>query len=222
MRAATGLTNLQAVPVPHCNGAKAVSLTFPTGFKFSYSGDCRPSRDFAEIGKGSTVLLHEATFDDDLQGDAEAKRHSTTSEAICVGLAMGAPRILLTHFSQRYQKIPVMGGVDRRHLRLEEMDVGAVNEGEEEGPIIETKMERATMAVSALENRKRMSSPGGRDDGARSGKHKAQLRPGQDVKIGVMFDYMRVKVKDIALLEKFSPAISKLFVETDDKGNAES
>lgn len=37
-----------------------------------------------------------------------AKKHSTTSEAIDVGRRMGARRILLTHFSQRYQKIPVM------------------------------------------------------------------------------------------------------------------
>ena len=35
-----------------------------------------------------------------------AKKHSTMSEAIDVGRRMGARRIMLTHFSQRYQKIP--------------------------------------------------------------------------------------------------------------------
>lgn len=31
------------------------------------------------------------------------------------------------------------------------------------------------------------------------------------LRIGVAFDYMRVKVKDIALLEKFSPVFRKLY-----------
>lgn len=97
-KSATGLSDLETCFVTHCNGAQALSLTFPNGFRFSYSGDCRPSKTFAEIGKGSTVLLHEATFDDELQVDAEAKKHSTTSEALAVGMAMGARRVVLTHF----------------------------------------------------------------------------------------------------------------------------
>ncbi|PQE02981.1 tRNA processing endoribonuclease protein [Rutstroemia sp. NJR-2017a BVV2] len=105
---AYGLTSIQACYVDHCRGALAVAFNFPNGFKVAYSGDCRPSKDFVHIGKGATLLIHEATFDDELQGDAIAKKHSTTSEAMDVGKKMGARRILLTHFSQRYQKIPVM------------------------------------------------------------------------------------------------------------------
>ena len=37
-----------------------------------------------------------------------AKRHCTTSEAVQSGAAAGAYRTLLTHFSQRYPKIPVV------------------------------------------------------------------------------------------------------------------
>jgi len=37
------------------------------------------------------------------------KTHSTTSQAIEVGRLMGAKFTLLTHFSQRYAKIPVFG-----------------------------------------------------------------------------------------------------------------
>src|SRR2546430_2629168 len=120
---AMGVSTIQAVRVSHCYGAKAVSVTFPDGFKFSYSGDCRPSKDFIAIGKGSTVLLHEATFDDELRVDAVAKKHSTTSEALGVGAAMGARRVLLTHFSQRYQKIPVMDSTEGQDLRIETTDV---------------------------------------------------------------------------------------------------
>jgi ribonuclease Z len=97
--------------VKHCWGAQAVSITFTDGFKFSYSGDCRPSGHFATIGKNSDVLVHEATFDDGMEGDAMAKKHSTTGEALAVASLMKAKNVILTHFSQRYQKIPVMGNV---------------------------------------------------------------------------------------------------------------
>ena len=111
-----GLTSIQACSVEHCNGALAVVFNFPNRFKVAYSGDCRPSLEFARIGKDSTLLIHEATFDDELRGDALAKKHSTTSEALDIGRRMNARRILLTHFSQRYQRIPVMerhDGVDQ-------------------------------------------------------------------------------------------------------------
>lgn len=103
-----GLTKIEACLVTHCFGALAVVFTFPSGLKVAYSGDCRPSDDFVRIGQGATVLIHESTFDDELRGDAFAKKHSTMSEAIDVGRRMGARRILLTHFSQRYQKVPTM------------------------------------------------------------------------------------------------------------------
>ena len=77
-----------------------------------FRSDCRPSSEFARIGKGATVLIHEATFDNELEGDAVAKKHSTTADALWVAKKMGARRILLTHFSQRYQKIPVMDNSD--------------------------------------------------------------------------------------------------------------
>lgn len=105
---AYGLSSIVACQVTHCHQALAVVLKFPNGFSVAYSGDCRPSSEFARIGKGATVLIHEATFDNELEGDAVAKKHSTTADALWVAKNMGARRILLTHFSQRYQKIPVM------------------------------------------------------------------------------------------------------------------
>ncbi|KFX87161.1 hypothetical protein V490_08489 [Pseudogymnoascus sp. VKM F-3557] len=105
---AYGLSSIVACNVKHCHQALAVVFKFPNGFSVAYSGDCRPSADFANIGKGATVLIHEATFDNELEGDAVAKKHSTTADALWVAKKMEARRILLTHFSQRYQKIPVM------------------------------------------------------------------------------------------------------------------
>ncbi|KAK7940820.1 uncharacterized protein PG986_013207 [Apiospora aurea] len=105
---AHGIERIDACFVDHCHGALATVFTWPSGLKIAYSGDCRPSDSFVKIGQGVTLLIHESTFDDELKGDAVAKKHSTMSEAIDVGRRMGARRILLTHFSQRYQKVPVI------------------------------------------------------------------------------------------------------------------
>ncbi|KAK4039948.1 hypothetical protein C8A01DRAFT_16138 [Parachaetomium inaequale] len=116
--AAAQLPKIEACFVDHCFEATAVVLTFPdTGLKIAYSGDCRPSREFADLARGAHLLLHECTFEDELAGDALAKKHSTLSEALDVGRQMEARRILLTHFSQRYPKLPA---VDEKALRAEQ------------------------------------------------------------------------------------------------------
>ncbi|KZF24011.1 hypothetical protein L228DRAFT_252532 [Xylona heveae TC161] len=201
--AATGLQSFQAPDVNHCRGAKALVLSFPNGFKFSYSGDARPSKSFAEAGKGSTVLLHEATFDDELQSDAKAKKHSTTSEALAVGLEMGARRIMLTHFSQRYQKIPNMDALDGKLPALEEdadaPPPAADAADEDKGG----QIRRGTHQTKEHSTASPSIPPAEAIDRAKRG----------DVKIGVAFDYMRVKVGEIAHLEKFTPAFLKLYEE---------
>jgi ribonuclease Z len=48
-----------------------------------------------------------------MKDEAIARNHSTTKEAIEVGTSAGAYQIILTHFSQRYSKIPVIDEIDR-------------------------------------------------------------------------------------------------------------
>lgn len=69
-----------------------------------------PSRKLAEMGRGSDLLIHEATMEDGMEDEARLKTHSTTSQAIEVGRWMEAKFTLLTHFSQRYSRIPVLTG----------------------------------------------------------------------------------------------------------------
>lgn len=45
-------------------------------------------------------------MEDELAHEAVIKMHSTTSQAIDIGKRMNAKHILLTHFSQRYAKLP--------------------------------------------------------------------------------------------------------------------
>ncbi len=213
MTAATGLSNLVTCGVTHCQGAMAVALTFPNGFKVSYSGDCRPSKPFAKIGRNSTVLIHEATFDDELQGDAEAKKHSTTSEAIGVAVAMRAKRVILTHFSQRYQKLPNMAGLANAEVKLEDTEEAQdMMDGADEA------VESADAIIAAAESMDchyRTNKEGdlkeSEDPISSVVRPTADQQAIRDMKIGVAFDYMRVKVGEIAQLEKFSPALIKLF-----------
>ena len=102
------MSEIQTAKANHCIGASTCAFTWKDGFKFAYSGDTRPTQEFVRIGQGATLVLHEATFDDELRGEAVAKKHSTTSEAIKAGMDMGAKALMLTHFSQRYPKLPVI------------------------------------------------------------------------------------------------------------------
>ncbi len=128
--------SLKSVPVEHCPNAYALilGLRLPNPpcmqnktnlhslFQLCYSGDTRPSsniiraceallsyrNDVAGKRQSISLLIHEATFDDDERGKKEAirKRHSTVQEAIRIAAQINADVCLLTHFSQRYPKLP--------------------------------------------------------------------------------------------------------------------
>ncbi|KAF9607085.1 hypothetical protein IFM89_032201 [Coptis chinensis] len=103
---------LVSIPVLHCPQAfglvvKAAERSNTTGkiipgWKLVYSGDTRPCSELIEAARGAT-----ATFEDGMVKDAIKKKHNTTKEAIEVGDSADAYRIILTHFSKRYPKIPV-------------------------------------------------------------------------------------------------------------------
>ena len=103
-----GIQKCTSIPVAHCAHSFAV-VFYGTSFgSLAYSGDCRPSRKFAEVAYGVDVLIHEATFADGMEADALVKRHCTAGEALQVAKDMNAKTIILTHFSQRYPKIPLV------------------------------------------------------------------------------------------------------------------
>jgi ribonuclease Z len=104
-----GLAALSNVQVEHVSGACGVVLVSKTGWKFVYSGDTRPCDALVRAGENATLLVHEATFASDSMDEAVKRRHSTIDEAVGVAVNMGAQHTLLTHFSQRYPKVPEIG-----------------------------------------------------------------------------------------------------------------
>jgi ribonuclease Z len=101
-----GVTNCMSIPVSHCARSYAIVMDGTSFGRVAYSGDCRPSKRFADVAFGADLLIHEATFEDGMEEDAVLKRHSTVGEAIDVATKMNAKVLALTHFSQRYPKIP--------------------------------------------------------------------------------------------------------------------
>uniref|UniRef100_A0A0A1XLC8 Zinc phosphodiesterase ELAC protein 2 n=1 Tax=Zeugodacus cucurbitae TaxID=28588 RepID=A0A0A1XLC8_ZEUCU len=113
-RADLGIDAVATCLVRHCPHSFGVSVRLPAPIgsnepiTITYSGDSMPCRDLVELGRNSTVLIHEATMEDDLIEEAKVKMHSTISQAIAQGREMQAQHIILTHFSQRYAKLPRM------------------------------------------------------------------------------------------------------------------
>ncbi|PYI23812.1 hypothetical protein BO99DRAFT_398847 [Aspergillus violaceofuscus CBS 115571] len=200
LREAIGLSDILPCRVQHCRGSMAVTLVYPDDFKLSFSGDCRPSWNFAATGRGSTVLIHEATFQNDMAGSAIAKKHSTYAEALEVARQMQARALLLTHFSQRYQGNVAMkndhtsqkakGGPDSNSsANLRTKDVPDDEEGlaEEGNPQLEGANEDTGGVITATP-RTQYNGP-----------------------YVNAFDYMRVRVGDFPILQAYVPAMEKLF-----------
>ncbi|CAL1587575.1 unnamed protein product [Knipowitschia caucasica] len=125
----TGLDQFETCFVRHCRHAFACALTHRSGWKLTFSGDTMPCEALVTIGRDSTLLIHEATLEDALEAEALEKKHSTTSQAISVGMQMEAGFILLNHFSQRYAKIPLFNshcdrvGISFDHMRVRFKDL---------------------------------------------------------------------------------------------------
>lgn len=100
--AAAGFTAWQCVRVKHCFDAYGIVLEHCQGWKVVVSGDTEPCQELVQAGMNATLLVHEATFSCDFAADAAAKRHSTIGQALEAAQQMGAWRVVLTHFSQRY------------------------------------------------------------------------------------------------------------------------
>ena len=55
-----------------------------------------------ELARGVDLLIHEATYTEDLAAEAGLYGHSTAAQAARTAREAGARRLLITHFSSRY------------------------------------------------------------------------------------------------------------------------
>lgn len=108
------INDLKTCRVPHLEFSYAICIKsniLPENkeeFKLTFSGDTIPCDTLIELGRDSTLLIHEATLEDTLSSSAALKMHSTVSQAIEQGEKMHAKYTILTHFSQRYRVLPAI------------------------------------------------------------------------------------------------------------------
>jgi len=73
------------------------------GRKIVYTGDTRPSKSLISLAKDADLLIHDATFDDELWERAREDGHSTPSQAAETAKKARAKWLILTHISARYK-----------------------------------------------------------------------------------------------------------------------
>ena len=72
------------------------------GRKLVYTADTRPRERTVEVADNADLLVHDATFADDMADRARETAHSTGREAGSIAQRAGAKRLALVHVSSRY------------------------------------------------------------------------------------------------------------------------
>lgn len=72
------------------------------GRKIAYCTDTRPCNNSVELARNANLLIHEATYAEDLAQEAPPRGHSTASQAATIAERAQVERLLITHFSPRY------------------------------------------------------------------------------------------------------------------------
>ncbi len=74
------------------------------GRKIVYTGDTRPTMKTVEISRDADVLIHDASFTEELKDWAMESGHSTAKEAAEIAKIANVKKLILTHISARYSK----------------------------------------------------------------------------------------------------------------------
>lgn len=68
----------------------------------AYCTDTRPCEGGIALAREADLVVHEATYTEELADEADDFGHSTAAQAASVAKRAGARRLLITHFSSRY------------------------------------------------------------------------------------------------------------------------
>jgi ribonuclease Z len=68
-----------------------------------FSGDTCPSDTIVELAKNCDVLIHDSTFDTELEEKANKYGHSSVRQAAETAKKANAKQLFLTHISPRYE-----------------------------------------------------------------------------------------------------------------------
>ena len=95
---------------------------------YAYCSDTRPCPQICRYLKDVDLLYHEATFAESEKERAKVTHHSTAKEAAEIALTAGVKRLLLGHYSSRYD--------DEKQLQSEASEIFPVTECANEGMVV--------------------------------------------------------------------------------------
>jgi ribonuclease BN (tRNA processing enzyme) len=98
---------LTSMAADHCYDSHSLAVDLsvpgiPGEVRVVYSGDTRPNPRMLAWSSPNLILVHEATFGNDMREEADAKRHSVVADTVDIATKMKARALILTHVSQRY------------------------------------------------------------------------------------------------------------------------
>ncbi len=74
------------------------------GRKIVYTGDTAYCKNTIKFAENADILIHEATFREELEEEARKTGHSTTKDAALIAKEAGVKTLILTHISARYKE----------------------------------------------------------------------------------------------------------------------
>lgn len=84
---------------------ETVTVANPNGKSYAYSADTLYHPSIADHVRGVDLLYHESTYLKDLEDRASRRFHSTTVQAATTAKNAGAQKLLLGHFSSKYESL---------------------------------------------------------------------------------------------------------------------
>jgi ribonuclease Z len=174
-----------SVEAPGGNTVRPDDVMLPPrpGRKICVLGDTCDSSGIEEYARHADVLIHEATFQNDLASLAARAGHSTAAQAGAFAARVKARTLVLTHFSARYPSVWTdRPGSDGEEAALEAAEGYAVGLAEETTEALEETATNSSRAITRLVHEAMVSA-------------KARLAPGAaPPRVLAAQDFMRIPV----------------------------
>ena len=99
-----------SVRLPNGRAVKSEEVTGPmrSGRKIVYTGDTKSTENLVKFAENADLLIHDATFDDELVERAQEDGHSTPSQAAETAKKAKVKWLILIHISARYKDASVL------------------------------------------------------------------------------------------------------------------
>ena len=84
---------------------ETITLEGPRAMTYAFCADTRYDESIIPFIKNADLIYHEATYLDDQLEKAVHRFHSTSSQAATIAEKSGAKKLLLGHFSSKYDNL---------------------------------------------------------------------------------------------------------------------